>query len=154
VNRAHIQRALDDVHDQALLRHGFADYLRDYELIIRRFDQPRRPAVRFADLRYLFRFCVEAEVRTTLDSQVWRVSLDDRLTESLSSGGMEGHSWWARQDLYPGGRVIEQSQRAQSWADSIGVDFYEVVIETNVHAIKLIVSDLEIAEVESGSASV
>jgi hypothetical protein len=142
MNRAEIQRALDDVHDQSLLRHGFADHLRDYELIVRRHDV-RSADIPSADLRYLFTFCVEAEVQTTLGSQVWRASLDDGLTD------MEGHVW-AWQDLYPGGRVVEGSDRARSWADSIGIDFHEVVVETNVHAIKLIVSDLEIAEVEAG----
>lgn len=29
-----VQRLLDDVFDQALVYHGFTDYMRDYELVV------------------------------------------------------------------------------------------------------------------------
>ena len=41
VDRAEIQTAFDDVLDQAILFHGFADYMRDYELFIYATADPR-----------------------------------------------------------------------------------------------------------------
>ena len=36
-----LQQALDDVFDQALLRHGFTNYMRDYQLVIHTTADPR-----------------------------------------------------------------------------------------------------------------
>jgi hypothetical protein len=55
-----LQQELDEVFDQALVYHAFTDYMRDYEVIIYARADPRA-GVPPAHLRYLFRYCVEAE---------------------------------------------------------------------------------------------
>jgi hypothetical protein len=149
VNDAEIQRALDEVDDLSLMRHGFSDHSRDYELLVRRHGDPRS-GMSSIDLRYVFRYCVEADVRTTLGPRVWRASLDDRLTGMQSADGIGGHVWVTWQDLHPGGRVVGASERARWWGESVGIDFHEIVIESNVHVITLIASDLQVAQVDPG----
>src|SRR5262249_6043647 len=74
-----LQQALDEVFDQALLHHGFVDYMRDYELVIHVTADPRT-GVAPSRLRCLFRYCVQANCATTVPAGVWKDSLDDRLT--------------------------------------------------------------------------
>jgi hypothetical protein len=78
VDSSQIQTAFDDVYDQALVFHGFADYMRDDEVFV---DvcaalstgiQPRH-------LLYRFKHCVRAVVTTRLDPELWQRSLDERL---------------------------------------------------------------------------
>jgi hypothetical protein len=149
MNAAEIQRALDEVHDLSLMRHGYTHHSRDYELLVRRHGDPRS-GMSSTDLRYLFRYCVEADVRTTLGPRVWRASLDDRLTDMDTADGIDGHVWVTWQDLHPGGTVVRSSERARRWVESVGIDFHEIVIESNVHVITLIASDLQVVEVDPG----
>ncbi len=61
MNAAEIQTALDNVFDQALLYHGYTDYMRDYELVVHAVSD-QRTGIPPAYLRYLFRNCVEADI--------------------------------------------------------------------------------------------
>ncbi len=56
VGRPEIQAAFDDVCDQAILFHGFADYMRDYEVFIYATADPRT-GIRPEHLRYRFIHC-------------------------------------------------------------------------------------------------
>src|SRR5262245_2899214 len=96
-----LQQALDDVIDQALLHHGFTDYMRDYQLLIHATADPRS-GVTPSTLRYLFRFCVQADCTTTVPAGIWRESLDDRLTTYQSGVDLDGYVWGVNwQLLYP-----------------------------------------------------
>ncbi|TMK58300.1 MAG: hypothetical protein E6G54_07985 [Actinobacteria bacterium] len=94
---------------------------------------------------------MEADVRTRLAPEVWRTSLDERLTdrEIARSGSIEGHIWVGSQELYPGGHLVDASDPARAWSDAIEIDFQEIVLESNVQAITLIFSDLEVAELDT-----
>ncbi|GGO83648.1 YxiG-like protein [Nonomuraea cavernae] len=141
-----LQQALDDLFDQSLLRHGFVDHLRDYQLVILPMPDPRTgttPPRR----RYLFRYCVQATCATALPADTWRVSLDDRLTTFETGVELDGYVWGVNwQSLYPGATLISDSPTARSWAAAIGIDFHEVRIQTNVHDLTLVFSDLHIEE--------
>ena len=54
------------------------------------------------------------------------------------------------QELYPGGKVVPTSDRSSFWSAELGLDFREVVIETNVHRITLVSSDVESEVLASG----
>jgi hypothetical protein len=152
MNRAAIQTALDDVFDQALIFHGFTDYMRDYEVITYSVADPRTGIQPSFD-RYRFRYCVEASVITTVSADNWRKSLDERLIEYATGVDLDGHVWGVKwQCLYPGGKVLAESPTAERWAEAIGIDFHEVVIEANGHKISLVFSDLEVTSVEPGYA--
>ena len=58
---AELKRALDDVFDQAIVYHGFTDYMRDYEVVFYCTADPRT-GVASAYVRFRFKHCVVAEV--------------------------------------------------------------------------------------------
>ncbi|MET8338027.1 hypothetical protein ABZV14_39990 [Streptosporangium canum] len=144
-----LQQALDDVFDQALLRHGFTEYMRDYQLVIHATADPRS-GIAPATLRYLFRHCVQATCTTTVSADTWRGSLDDRLISYETGVDLDGYVWgvdW--QLLYPGATLITDSPTARHWAAAVGIDFHEVRIQANAHDLTLVFSDLQIEELPS-----
>ncbi|MEO3875393.1 hypothetical protein ABGB18_41980 [Nonomuraea sp. B12E4] len=145
-----LQQALDDVFDQALIYHAYTPYMRDYEMIIYATADPRT-GVPPAHVRYLFRYCVEANVSTAVRRDMWRKSLDDRLLDHPVSDDLEGYVWGVRwQALYPGAQIVADSVRASEWAEAVGTDFHEVRFETNGHDITLVFSDLQVTELPLG----
>ncbi|MBL7497651.1 hypothetical protein I6A84_05305 [Frankia sp. CNm7] len=147
-----IRRALDDVFDQAIVYHAFTDYMRDYEMLVYATSDPRL-AVPAEHLRYLFRYCVEVDVRPAVTPEVWKQSLDDRLIDHETGKDLDGYVWGVKwQALYPGATLLDDSPRAQAWSDAIGIDFHEVRIETNGHNLTLIFNDLSVTPVSDGYA--
>jgi hypothetical protein len=152
VNPVQLQRALDDVFDQALVYHAFTRYMRDYEAIVYATADPRT-GIQPAYLRYLFRYCVVASVESTVAAHTWRRSLDERLIRYDTGVELDGYVWGVNwHALYPGMTAVSPSARAEKWSTDIGVDFHEVHIETNAHKIGLIFSELEVTKVTDGYA--
>lgn len=145
-----IQHALDDIFDQALVYHGFTDYMRDYELIVHMTADPRTgiaPTYR----RYLFKYCVSSHVETTVAPETWKRSLDDRLIVYDTGVDLDGYVWGVKwQCLYPGGKVITDSAVAQRWGNDLGMEFHEVRVEGNGHALTLVCANLEVTQVTVG----
>jgi hypothetical protein len=142
MDRAAMQAALDDVFDQALVFHSFADYMRDYELITYSVADPKTGIAPSFD-RYLFRYCVEATITSTLTPQIWADSLDERLIDHETGKDLDGYVWGAKwQMLYPGATLLDESEIADKWGRAVGIPFHEAVIEGNGHRIVLIFSDL------------
>ena len=147
-----IQAAFDDVFDQAMVFHGFADYMRDYEVFIEVTAGPRT-GISPRRLRYRFILCVQAEVRSVLPPETWKRSLDERLLDAGQSGGLDGYVWGVRwQELYPGMSLVPDSSGARRWAGELGRPFHEAVIRANAHCISLVFSDLAVSSVDPGHA--
>ena len=130
-----------DLFDNALISHGFADYMRDYQLVVDNIVRPDEAGM----YQYLFKYCVEAHIETAVTA--WRGSLDDRLLdpEQAARDGVEGYVWGVRwADLYPGWTLVDPSVKAQSWQERLGIDLHEVRIESNAFTIDLIFSILEV----------
>ncbi len=137
---------LDDVFDQAIVYHGFTDYMRDYEVVFYCTADPRT-GIPPAYLGYLFRYCVTAEIETAVASSVWAESLDDRLIEYDTGVDLPGYVWGVKWQVdYPGPSVVSDSERAARWAQALGIPFHEVVFETNGHNIRLVFSELVVKE--------
>lgn len=154
MDAAVLQQALDDIFDHALVHHAFTDYMRDYEVIVHTTADPRT-GIAPAYLRYLFRHCVEAEVRTVLGPELWRRSWDDRFLgtgeDTEADGGLDGYVWGVRwQCLYPGAEIVRDSARARRWAREAGNDFHEVRVSAGSHVLTLVFSDLQVTEVPEG----
>jgi hypothetical protein len=66
---AELQNHLDDIFDQALVYHGFNDYMRDYELFAFCTADPGT-GIQPEHLRYLFKNCVHVEVDTALSEDI------------------------------------------------------------------------------------
>jgi len=132
-----------DVFDNALLFHSYTNYMRDYELLIEVHVGPAEPGT----YSYLFRYCVEALLRTSVPSEIYRASLDERLIEYETGKDLDGFVWgvnWSPLD--PGWRLVEPSERAERWGRELGLNFHEVHIDTNAYAIALIFADLTITK--------
>jgi hypothetical protein len=64
-----------------------------------------------------------------------------------------GYVWGVEaQELYPGGRVIQGSERAAYWADQLGLAFHEVLVEANAQAIGLVFAEVTVSEATPGYA--
>lgn len=151
MDRSQIQAAFDDVFDQAIVFHGFADYMRDYEVFIHATADPRT-GIRSEHLLYRFTRCVRATVTTALSPETWKRSLDERLVDYDQGRDLDGYVWGVRwQALYPGMKLVPDSADAQRWARELGLPFHEAAIETNGHNLTLIFSDLTVQAVEPGS---
>ncbi|MEU1841192.1 YxiG-like protein [Micromonospora chersina] len=149
---AELRRALDDVFDQAVVYHAYTNYMRDYEVIVYATADPRT-GIQPAHLRYLFKYCVQAEASTALSPDTWRKSLDERLTDPEIGPDLDGYVWAVRwQPLYPGAQLIVDSRRAQEWAEQVEIDFHEVRIQMNGHNLNLIFSELEVSQLALGYA--
>ena len=147
-----IQAAFDDVFDQAILFHGFADYLRDYDVFIY-VTADLRTGITPRQLRYRFVHCVRAAVTSALSPDTWRRSLDERLVDYERGRDLDGFVWGVRwQGLYPAIRLVADSAEAQRWSGELGLPFREAVIETNGHNISLVFSDLIVQTVDPGYA--
>lgn len=151
MTRRQIEAALDAVFDQAILFHGFTDYVRDYEIITFSVADPStgiEPAVQ----RYLFKHCVDASATTTLPAATWERSLGDELLEPVSDL-LDSFHWGVRwQCLYPGAVLVPDSARALEWTRALGIDFHEADITTNAQRINLVFADLAVLPAEEGYA--
>jgi hypothetical protein len=150
VDEADIQTAFDDVFDQAIVFHGFADYMRDYDVFIYATADPRT-GIAPQHLRYRFKYCVRAAAVSAVPLQVWRESLDDRLIDYDQGRDLDGYVWGVKwQNLYPGMRLVTDSADADHWSRSLGIPFYEAAIETNGHNLSLLFADLLVDVVGEG----
>jgi hypothetical protein len=145
-----IQAAFDDVFDQAVLFHGFADYMRDYELFIYATADPRT-GIEPEHLRYRFTHCVQAMVTTTVSPDVWQRSLDERLVDYQQGRDLDGYVWGVKwQVLYPGIKLVPGSADAARWSHDIGIPFHEATVQMNGHSVGLVFSDLAVTTVTVG----
>ena len=145
-----IQRHLDDVFDQAIIHHGFTDYMRDYEIVVYCTADPST-GIAPANVQLLFKHCVTAEASTALSPESWSVSMDDRLLDHAAAADLDGYVWGVRwQCMYPGASLVEDSERAARWTEAVGVPFVEARIETNGHHLTLVFADLKVDDVPPG----
>jgi hypothetical protein len=152
VDATEIQTAFDDVFDQAILFHGFADFMRDYDIYIYATADPRT-GIQPEHLRYRFKHCVSASVATSVRPGVWKKSLDDRLIDYSTGRDLDGYVWGvAWQVLYPGMSLRPNSALANQWAAELGIPFHEAIIEANGHNLTLVFADLSVEPALPGSA--
>lgn len=145
-----LRQSLDEIFDQALVHHGYTDYLRDYELIVYATADPRT-GVEPAYLRCLFRYCVEARCTSSVSAEGWRTSLDDRLIDHETGKDLDGFVWGVKAHrLCPGAELLAGSETTRRWERAVGIDFHEVSIETEAHRLRLVFSDLQVSEVPAG----
>lgn len=155
MDAAQIRTALvDDLYDAALIRIGYADYLRDFEMDFHFSTDPASPLRPWTDT-YRFVNCVVADIRTALSESLWRTSLDDRLTGPLDAVPDPADGWvWATRhaDMYPGASMVDDSADARHWSDALGIPFYEALFETSSMRIRLVFSDVRIERLDTDEA--
>ena len=95
MDSSEIQAAFEGAFDQAVLFHGFADYMRDYEIFIYLTADPRT-GVAPQHLRYRFTHCVRATITSALPPDTWKRSLDERLVDYEKGRDLGGYVWGVR----------------------------------------------------------
>ncbi len=126
--------------DNAVLRHGFVDYNRDYQLTVESVVGPMPPGL----YSYLFRGCVEAIYESNVPAAGFSVNdvyIDHQAWEA--AGCPAGFVWgvkWA--DAYPGWYEVNDSPRAARHASELGIDMHEIVVETDTYTLNLVFHDL------------
>ncbi len=153
MNDEEIATAFQDVFDQALLFHGFAEHMRDYDLYIYATADPST-GIKPEHLRYRFSCCVVANVTTAVRDDVWPNSTDERLIdyERAIRDELDGYVWGVNwQMLYPGIALVPESRMAADWSNRLGIDLREAVIEGNGHRMQLIFRDLSVSTATAGS---
>jgi hypothetical protein len=151
VDRTEIQAAFEDVFDQAIQYHGFADYMRDYDIYIYATADPRI-GITPDHLRYRFTHCVRATATSSVSPAIWKDSLDERLIDFETGRELDGYVWGVRwQALYPGISLVEESAEAARWSKELGIPFFEAIIETNGHNLSLVFSDLRVDVIQPGT---
>lgn len=134
--------------------HGFADFMRDYDLYVYA-TSDRRTGVAPEYLRYRFTHCVRATVSTAVRRDVWPRSVGDEFIDYdrwVGAGEPEGYVWGVNwQGLYPGMRLMPESDESREWSARLGLPVREVLIETNAHHISLVFSDLRVSVIDPGT---
>ncbi|OSP29001.1 hypothetical protein B7767_40015 [Streptomyces sp. 13-12-16] len=152
MDTAVLEQLLNETFDHAVVHHGYTNHMRDYEVIVYATADPRTGTTP-SHLRFLFRYCVEARCETSVSAETWRVSLDDRLIDHETGVDLDGYVWGVKwHALYPGAKLLPESEATRRWSKALGVDFHEVRIETNAHDVTLLFSDLQVSEVPVGYA--
>jgi hypothetical protein len=152
VDISEIQAAFDDVFDQALVFHGFADYMRDYDAFVYATADPHT-GIAPQHLRYRFKHCVHAVTASALTPEIWKRSLDERLVDYDQGCDLDGYVWGVKwQVLYPGMKLVRDSADAKRWSRDLGLPFYKAAIETNGHNLCLVFADLAVDTVDIGHA--
>lgn len=156
MNEQQLREAFDEVLDQALVFHGFSDYMRDYDLHVYATADPRT-GIAPEHLRYRFIHCVRATVTTAVRRDVWARSLDDAMTDYdawVASGEPEGYVWGVKwQVLYPGITLLPESHETREWSKDLGRRFHHVQVETNGHNISLVFADLKVETLQPGDVA-
>jgi hypothetical protein len=152
MDSAEIRTAFEDVFDQAIVFHGFADYMRDYDIFIYATADPRT-GIEPRHIRYRFKHCVKALAVTAVSPEVWQQSLDERLIDYEKGVDLDGYVWGvAWQVLYPGMSLVDESSDAREWSQRLGIPFYQANVRTNGHDLDLIFSDLIVEKLKPGYA--
>src|SRR5947207_1700914 len=117
--------------DAAILRHGFTDYMRDYEVVVGGFGPENASKV----FRYQFIGCVEAQCVTRLGPATFAQSISDEFVLSgpdyPEKADPLGFIWGVRYSTaYPGLKYVESGAQARRWTKRIGRQMHEVTIET------------------------
>lgn len=156
MDEAELRAAFDDVHDHALVFHGYAEHLRDYDLYVLVTADPRT-GIAPEHLRYRFTHCVRASVETAVGRDVWAGSLDDVLIDHdtwLRAGEPPGYVWgvgWSC--LYPGLSLLPESDETREWSAVLGRPVRSALVETNGHDITLVFTDLVVDRVHPGESA-
>lgn len=137
---------LENLYDIAILRHGFADYNRDYEFIIEIGGQ-----INAGQFLLVFKNVYELTYKTTLPYKVIRQSLHDDFTNYQKwqdNGEKEGFVWEVNYSLaYPGFTIKDNSDNAIKWTKELGINMYEIILDTNTYKIEFLSSAFELKKI-------
>jgi hypothetical protein len=136
--------------DVGILSHGFAPYMRDYDVLFEALWGRETWADAKGTYRLRFTHCTEATFRTALSDSGWRQSWPEVFIDHakwVAAGAPEGFVWGAcRSTAYPGLSYISESKRAREWSERLGKSMHEVSLETEAFKIHLVFSEFTVTK--------
>jgi hypothetical protein len=133
----------ESFYDAAIIRHGFTDYMRDYEIIVGARNGPPN-----TDLHvYQFIGCVEAQYQTRVAPLVFVQSLPDEYVYSgpdyPQKEDPDGFIWGVRYSTaFPGLIYVENGDKASYWSKLLKREMHEVTLETEAFHLRLIFAEV------------
>lgn len=146
----------DPIFDSAIVAHGFAPHMRDYDVIVEIPAPKPGGSGAYIEGRYRYRFthCVSVRIETALTPENWKLSWADLYITWPAwnaAGQPAGFPWGlGYADAYPGASTVVASTQAAGWSERLGQAMHEVQIETNVYTLSLICHDLRIDRLAEG----
>jgi hypothetical protein len=142
--------------DSAIVSHGYASFLRDYDIVIEVPAATPDGSGSYIEGRYRYRFthCPEVQVTSAVRDDVWPISWEDHFTDYQAwerAGEPMGFVWgvcWA--DAYPGLSYVAGSQLAESWSRRLGREMHEVCVESNAFVLRLVCHDIRMEKIAVG----
>jgi hypothetical protein len=125
-----------------IIRHGFTDYMRDYEVIV-----VGRRGEPFDDVhRYLFVGCVEACVATGVEPKTYASSIGDEFVyagpDYPDRPEPDGYIWGVRYSSGLAGIECKpDGARSAEWSRKTDREMYEVWIDTDAFHLALVFFD-------------
>lgn len=133
----------EDFFDAAIMKHGFTDYMRDYEIIVGARDGPPNTDIH----RYQFVGTVEAHYATAVRPEFFAASLPDEFVLSgpdyPDKPDPDGFIWGVRySNAYPGLEYVPDSELAKRWSNALGIPMHEIVLETEAFRLQLVFAEV------------
>ena len=148
----------NEIFDFPVISHGFAPYMRDYDVVVDRpAPMPDGSGRAYTEGRYCYRFthCPEARVTTELvDDASNHFSWGDEFVsydDWLRAGEPDGYVWGTcHADCRDALSYVPNSSAAATWSARLGREMQEILIETTAHRISLVCHDLVVLKIAAG----
>ena len=132
-----------DLYDQSIIRHGFMDYIRDYEIIGYlcggNFD---------LEVQYLFKGCIKIDYNVNINPEYF--SMDDRLLDLDKQDEFDyprAFIWGVKgADVYPGWTLLESTDELIILKERYKTEFFQVFFKTNAYDLTVTFHDLDIKQ--------
>ena len=136
--------------DVGILNHGFAPYMRDYDIVFEALWGKEKWADAKGTYRLRFSHCPEATTTTAVPDSGWRQAWSDIFidySQWLAAGEPKGFVWGACwSNAFPGLRYIDDSPRAQYWSERLGKPMHEVSIATEAFVLRIVFHDFAVTK--------
>ena len=124
-----------------ILKHGYTDYMRDYEVLVCSLLGPP-----WDDLhKYQFVGCVEAHCQSVIDPQIYSDSMSDEnilCAEEESAEQPDGFIWGVRSSEIPSIDFFQGTDSSDFWSDKLRAPCYEARLVTEAYSLKLVFHEL------------
>ena len=137
--------------DVAILRHGFAPHMRDYDVVFEALWGKEKWADAKGTYRLRFTHCPEATTTTAVPDAGWKEAWSDVFIDHaqwVAAGEPKGFVWgmcWS--SAYPGLTYIDDSARARQWSERLGTSMHEINMETEAFQLRVVFHDVSVTKV-------
>jgi hypothetical protein len=131
--------------DVAILHHGFAPHMRDYDIVFEGLWGTNEWADAKGTYRLRFTHCPEATTTTAVSDSGWQQAWSDVFidySQWLAAGEPAGFVWGVNgSTAYPGLSYIDDSPRAEHWSERLGKSMHEISIATEAFKLHIVFHD-------------